>query len=105
MLDRKPLILLCTTGVPGKYPPGMDPPSMAVQIGNEVWRWYLPEIPPSPAAEPLIRNWANFALRVYQAAGEHGRKRFAIKVVIGPDNLPFMQVVEPTAFSPRPASL
>lgn len=93
MIVRKPIRFSCTTGNPGNYPPGMDPESMSVQIAHDVWRWYMPEIPVGPGAEPLIRNWANFVLHVYRMAGDHGRPKFVIETIIGADNLPLMRVI------------
>lgn len=93
MISRKPIRFKCTTGKPGRYPKGMDPQSMAVQIAHDVWRWYMPEVTVGPAVEPLLREWAAFVRRCYQAAGEHGRKSFVIESKIGPDNLPLIRIV------------
>lgn len=93
MIHRKALRFSCVTGKPGHYPKGMDPESMSVQIAHDVWRWYMPDITAGAHAEPLIRNWANWTLHCYRMAGDHGRPKFVIETVIGPDNLPLMRVV------------
>lgn len=68
---------------------------MAVQIAHDVWRWYAPEIAVTPAAEPMLRAWADFVVRVYRAAGAHGRKTFKLRATVDrATNRPLIQVVE-----------
>lgn len=86
------MMIRCDTGGP-KYPPGFDPPSMAVQLAHKIWDWYMPEHAVGPHAEPLLRNWANWLQHRYRHAADGGRKKFTVMVTIGPDSLPFMQVV------------
>ena len=81
-MERKPIKFRCDISPTGHYMKGLDPPSLAVQIAHEIWRWDNPGLIIDPRAEPAIRAMANIIVRMYEDNFYKGWRNFYIKPIV-----------------------